>query len=531
MTSKQQSIIGGATVLGITGLICKIIAVLYRIPLSWMIGDQGIGTYQLVFPTYNLLLTISSAGLPVAISRIVSYNLAKGDVRNTKRTFKNALIILSAVGIIGTILMVVFRVFLSNRVGDPETVMGFMAIAPAVAIVCTMSAFRGFMQGQQNMRPTAISQLIEQIGKIVIALPLAYLGSKVGVTEAGEINLGYAAAGALLGTSIAEAFALAFMFLVYNRRKHDLDTYTQNEDIPEKSWKQITHSLFSLAIPITIGASIIPLASFVDSGMIVNRLMHGAGYAREAARAMYGRYSGYVITLINVPTALSIAISMSMVPAISANIARNDHAAVKRSTYAGLRMAFLIGLPCSFGMSVLAKPILYMVYKFSSAEALNQTAMLLSFSGFTIILFTVVQATSGILQGLQKQKIPMFTLMIGVCFKVLINYFLIATPQFNILGASIGSLVCYATSMFPNLYYVHKYTGLKWDPMHILIKPLIVSLLMAGALYLLMTILPEGRLITLALIIIGMVIYGALSFAFGTLKMEDIRPLLKRLKH
>lgn len=531
MNGKQQTILGGVTVLGITGLICKIIAVLYRIPLSWMIGDQGIGTYQLVFPTYNLLLTISSAGLPVAISRIVSFNLAKGDVKNTKRTFKNALVILSALGVIGTILMVVFRVFLSGRVGDPETVLGFVAIAPAVALVCTMSAFRGFMQGQQNMRPTAISQLIEQIGKIVIALPLAYLGSKVGVTEAGDINLGYAAAGALLGTSIAEAFALAFMFMVYMRRRHDLESYTQNEDIPVQSWKQITRRLFSLAIPITIGASIIPLASFIDSGMIVNRLMNGAGYAREVARAMYGRYSGYVITLINVPTALSIAISMSMVPAISANIARNDHAAVKRSTYAGLRMAFLIGLPCSFGMSVLAKPILYMVYKFSSVEALNQTAMLLSFSGFTIILFTVVQATSGILQGLQKQKIPMYTLMIGVCFKVLINYFLIATPTFNILGASIGSLVCYATSMFPNLYYVHKYTGLKWDPVHIFLKPLLVSAIMAVVLYLLMMVLPESRLITLVLILIGMAVYLGLSFLFKTLNIADIKPLLRRLKH
>jgi len=531
LNGRQQSIISGVTVLGITGILCKIIAVLYRIPRSWLIGDQGLGTYQLVFPTYNLLLTISSAGLPVAISRIVSYNLAKGDVINTRRTFKSALLILSAVGIAGTVLMIALRTFLSDRVGNPETVAGFVAIAPSVAIVCTMSAFRGFMQGQQNMKPTAISQLIEQVGKVAIALPFAYFGSKIGITEAGGINIGYAAAGALLGTSIAEAFALFFMLIVYARRRHDLDTYTQDMVIEAQPWSKINHRLFSLAVPITIGACIVPLASFIDSGMIVNLLVNSAGFARDTAVAMYGRYSGYVITLINVPTALSLAISMSMVPAISSSVARNDDAAVKRSTYAGLRMAFLIGLPASFGMSVLARPILSMVYRFSSPEALDQTAMLLTFSGFTVILFTVVQATSGILQGLQKQKIPMFTLMIGVCFKVLINYTLISTPRVNILGASIGSLVCYAVSMFPNLYYVHKYTGLKWDPVHIFLKPLLVSAVMAGVLYLLMTVLPERRLITLALIVIGIAVYTALSLWFKTLTQSDIEPLMRKFRH
>ncbi|MFH1879736.1 MAG: polysaccharide biosynthesis protein [Bacillota bacterium] len=531
MSAKQQSIIGGITVLGITGLICKIVAVLYRIPLAWLIGEQGLGTYQLVFPTYNLLLTISSAGLPVAISRIVSYNLAKGDVRNTRRTFKHALIILTGIGIVGTALMIAFRTFLSDRVGDPLTVAGFIAIAPSVAIVCAMSAFRGYMQGQQDMKPTAISQLIEQVGKIVVALPFAYLGSKIGTAGTDGINIGYAAAGALLGTSIAEAFALLYMFIVYSRRRHDIDDCKQDEEIPLQRWREINRKLLALAVPITIGACIIPLASFIDSGMIVNRLVDGAGVMRDAARAMYGRFSGYVITLINVPTALALAISMSMVPAISANVARGDMAAVKRSTHAGLRMAFLLGLPCSFGMSILAKPLLAMVYPFSSPEALDQTAQLLVFSGFTIILFTVVQATSGILQGMHKQKIPMFTLLIGVCFKVLINYTLIGTPGVNILGASIGSLVCYGVSMIPNLYYVHKYTGMKWDPLNIFLKPLLASVVMTGVLYGLMLVLPERRLITLGLILVGMAVYTGVSLLIGTLKKDEIKPLLKRLKH
>lgn len=531
MSAKQQSIIGGVTVLGITGLICKIVAVLYRIPLAWLIGEQSLGTFQLVFPTYNLLLTISSAGIPVAISRIVSYNLARGDVQNTRRTLKNALLILTSVGIAGMLLMIALRTFLSDRVGDPETVAGFVAIAPSVAIVCTMSAFRGYIQGQQDMKPTAISQLIEQVGKIFISLPFAWLGSKIGMDGRDGINIGYAAAGALLGTTLTEAVALLYMFIVYTRRRHDIETCRQNEEIPLQRWPEINRRLMALAIPITIGACIIPLASFIDSGMIINRLVDGAGVLRDTARAMYGRFSGYVITMINVPTAISIAISMSMVPVISANLARNDMDAVKRSTYSGLRMAFLLGLPCSFGMSILAKPILASVYPFSSPEALEQTAQLLSFSSYTIILFTVVQATSGILQGLHKQKIPMYTLLVGVFFKVLINYFLIAMPGINILGASIGSLVCYGVSMVPNLYYVHKLTGLKWDWMSNLLKPLFASAVMTGALYLLMKLLPEGRLVTLFLIVVGFAVYAGVSILIGTLKKDEIGQLMKRLKH
>jgi len=530
LSTKQQSIIGGVTVLGITGLICKLIAVLYRIPLAWLIGDQGLGTYQLVFPTYALLLTISSAGLPVAISRIVSFNLAKGDILNTRRTLKFALLILTLIGILGTVLMIALRTFLANRVGDPLTVSGFVAIAPSVAIVCAMSAFRGYMQGHHDMRPTAYSQLIESIGKIVIALPMAWYGSKI-VTDGVEgINIGYAAAGALLGTSIAEAIALAYMYIIYRRRRHENDALVQNPEIPLQQPSAIIRKLLLLAVPITIGASIIPLASFIDSGMIVTRLVDGAGFARDIARAMYGRFSGYVITLINVPTALALAISMSMVPAISANMARGDNAAMKRSTHAGLRMAFLLGLPCSFGMSILAEPILAAVYPFKTAEALQQTAQLLSFSSFTIILFTVVQATSGILQGMHKQRIPMYTLLVGVGFKVLINYFLIATPQINILGASIGSLVCYGISMVPNLYYVHKYTGLKPDPVPIFFKPLLASIAMTGVLYLLMSILPQTRLITIGLIFVGAAVYAVVSILIGSIQKDEFAALIRRLK-
>ena len=182
--------------------------------------------------------------------------------------------------------------------------------------------------------------------------------------------------------------------------------------------------LLSLSIPITLGACIVPIAGFIDSGTMLNRLMH-AGIPYEQALGLYGRYSGYVITLINVPTALAVAIAMSLVPSISGAMARGDGKQMRRQSALGLRLSFVVGLPCSIGMSMLSEQLLDLIYHFNTPEALRVTGELLSLSSLTIVLFTVVQSTSGILQGLRKQRIPMYTLMAGVVVKVILNYVLI----------------------------------------------------------------------------------------------------------
>lgn len=519
MSSTQKSILSGMTILSVVGLICKIVGALYRIPLAWLIGDEGMGTYQLVFPTYNMLLTISSAGLPVAISRMVSFTLARDDPRNARRIFRVALCLLSTLGLIATLLMLVMSPTLALRSGDPSTQPGFVAIAPALLLVCAMSALRGFMQGQQNMVPTAISQLIEQVGKVFVALPLAYFGMRISVA--------YAAAGVLLGTSIAEGVALLYMVVIYRRKRAAFDALPQNPDETPLAVRPLLKRLLSLSIPITLGACIVPIASFIDSGLLLNRLVD-AGIERTSALGLYGRYSGYVLTLINVPTALAVAISMSLVPSISSAMARGDGKTMRRQSSLGLRLSFVVGLPCSIGMSLLSSQILSLIYHFDTPEALRVTAELLSLSSLTIVLFTVVQSTSGILQGLRKQRIPMYTLMAGVAVKVLLNYTLIGMPGINIYGAPIASLTCYTISMLPNLWYVRKYTGMKLDLKGILLRPALATALMGAVLALAIRLLPSGRLWTLVLVALGICTYAAFALLTGALTRDDLAPLLRR---
>ena len=418
MASKSKSIIGGMTVLGIAGIICKLVGVLFSIPLTYVIGAQGQGIYNAVFPTYNLLLTISSAGLPVAVSRMVSSALAKDDPHSAKHVFRVALLLLTTLGCLAAIIMLAGSGMLAARVNQPDSKIGFQVIAPCVAVVCMMSAFRGFIQGQQDMVPTAISQLIEQVGKVFLALPMAYIGNQMGGVAMG-------AAGALLGTTIVEGIALLYMILLYFRRRSRFDAIPQLAPEQNASTKRIAEQLMVIAIPITIGSCIVPLSQFIDSAMLVNRCVV-SGLTHDAAVETYGVFSGMVIRLINIPTALSLAVSMSLVPAISSAWAVQDMDAVQRQTNLGLRFAFLIGLPCSVGMSVLSEQIFRFFYQGSlSEENIMTGSTLLMVSSLTVVLFTVVQATSSILQGVRKQRIPMYTLVAGVVCKIALNYTLV----------------------------------------------------------------------------------------------------------
>lgn len=520
MTNKSKSIISGMTVLGIAGVICKLVGVLYSIPLAWIIGTSGLGIYQAVFPAYNLLLTISSAGLPVAVSRLVARSLAKDDPRGAKQVFKTALLLLLALGCIATILMLTGLDVLVAASDQPASRLGFQVIAPCVAIVCVLSAFRGFMQGQQDMVPTAVSQLIEQVGKVFLALPLAYLGSR--------IDIAYGAAGALLGTTIVEAIALVYMVILYYRRNSAFSTLPQANTDTAENPAAIAKQLMSISIPITIGACIVPLSQYIDSVMLVGRLMT-SGIVEASAGALYGLFSGTVIRIINIPTALALAVSMSLVPAISSAKALNDQGAVSKQMDLGMRFAFLIGFPCSIGMSVLAEPMMRFFYQGSIAEEeLVIGGQLLSISALTIVLFTVVQATTSVLQGLGKQRIPMYTLVAGVICKIILNYVLIAIPGINIHGAPIASLVCYTVSLVPNMYFMLKHTNARMNWAGWIVRPGIATAAMGLCVFLLRELLPVNRLTVIVEIAFGVAVYAAAALALKAITKEDLRAFRRR---
>ena len=520
MPKPAKSVAAGISILGITGIINKVIGVLYSIPLARILGDTGLGLFQTVFPTYNLLLTVSSAGLPVAVSRLVAHYLAKGDPRNAKRVFRIALMMLICVGTFFSLLLLLSNAFLVRVVGVEEAASGFRVIAPCVALVCALSAFRGFMQGQQNMIPTAVSQIIEQVGRVAISLPLAALGMRRSLADG--------AAGALLGITCVEALALLYMVLRHYFRRADYDAYPQLSADPPASRKHLMSRLIIIAVPITISACIIPLSSFIDSALMVNRMVT-SGLEREAATSLYGIFSGMVLRLINIPTALALAVSMSLVPAISAVKALEDKAAIRSESDGGIRYAFLIGFPCAIGMSVLSNPILAFFYQETlSPERLQTASELLTWSALTVVLFTVVQATSSILQGLHRQRIPMYTMIAGVACKIVLNYTLIGTPGINIHGGPVASLVCYSVAMIPNLLFCCRYAEMKFNWMDWILRPGLAAGAMGVTVYLMKRFLPLSRLCTVLEILVGVAVFAAVALLDHALTADDLKSFRRR---
>ncbi len=530
MSEKAKSVAKGISILGVAGIICKVVGLLFSIPLN-MISDGGAvesgdvaSVFYLVYPTYTLLLTISSAGLPVAVSRMVAGFLARDDVRNARNTFKAALIMLLSIGGAFSVLMLLLNGVLVSMVGVKEASLGYYAIAPCVMIVCVLSAFRGFIQGQQNMLPTAVSQLIEQVGKVFLSLPLAWIG--VNVYHSLEIG----AAGALLGITLAEIIAMAYMIIRYYVKRKEYNALPQSPDEKPIPGRTLLHRLVLISIPITISACIIPLSGFIDSAMMIKRMMH-AGLEEAAALERYGAFTSVVIRLINIPTALALAISISLVPGVSARFAVKDMDGVRRESHTGMRYAFLIGFPCSVGMSLLARPIVAFFYDgVFSDQKIRLAAELLTFSAMTVVLFTVVQATSSILQGLRRQWIPMVTMVIGVTVKIILNYILIGTPGIDIHGGPYASIACYGIVMVINMVYVCKYAEMRLRWMDWIVRPGLAAAVMGVAVWGLKKLLPGGRISTVICVAGGVIIFFAAAVLLKAVTKDDLNAIVRRRK-
>lgn len=527
MPKQIKSVAKGISILGIAGIICKVIGLLFSVPLN-MISEEGVAEsgkvanlFYLVYPTYTLLLTISSAGLPVAVSRMVADFLARDDIHNAKNTFKIALKMLFAIGGCFSVLMIVLNRVLVNMVGVQTTSMGFYAIAPCVMIVCILSAFRGFFQGQQNMFPTAVSQLIEQIGKVILSLPMAYIGIHV------YRSLEMAAAGALFGITLAEIIAMLYMMIRYKIKKCEFDSLAQAPSAEPLTGKKLLRRLIIISIPITISACIIPLSQFIDSAMMIKRMI-SAGLTQSAAEDAYGAFTSAVIRLINIPTALALAISISLVPGVSSRYAVNDMEGARNEINTGMRYAFIIGFPCSIGMSILARRIVSFFFFSWSVKRITLASELLTFSALTVVLFTAVQATSSILQGLRKQKIPMYTMIAGVSIKIILNYILIGTPGIDIHGGPIASIACYFTVMILNTIYVCKYANIRFRWMTWVIRPAMSAVAMGVVVYFMNLVLPAGRITTILCIVAGILVFLASAFMLKAIRKEDLKALIRR---
>ncbi len=509
----KKGFLKGAAILGAAGLLVKLIGVVYRIPLQWIIGDDGLGVYHKAYPAYALLLMISTAGLPPAISKLVAAREAVGDRAGANKVFKVSLMLLSAAGLIASLFLFVF----SEQIAvlwaeDALAQLSIKYIAPAVLFVSIMAAVRGYFQGLQNMFPTAMTQLVEQVGKVTMGLLLASVMIKRGIE--------YGAAGAILGVMISEFIAMGVIILYYFAKREKTPLLNHSDETSSELLK----SILRLSVPILLGASIMPLIAFLDTKIITDRLL-SIGFSDEAARPLFGIYTGRVNPLVNVPGTVSLAFCVSIVAVISSALAVNDMDEVKRNAKIGFKMAMLVGIPSAIGLGVLSTPIMNLLYFSSSAESNIMAGNLLAILAGGVIFLSILQTLNGVLQGLGKVMVPVAALGTGAVIKVILSYVLIGIPEIGIYGAPISTFACYFVASIIDIVVVKRLTGVKFGFMECVVRPSIASILMGIAAWLshyLLVGVTGNAIATLAGVFIGVCVFVICIPVFKVLSRNEM---------
>ena len=575
--AKPNTFFGGAAILALGILVVKVIGLFYKIPLVNIIGSEGRADFNNAYNIYSVLLTISTAGLPVAVSKMVSEANALGRQNQVHKVFRLSLAAFLTLGVVSFLIMYFGSEQLAGMMHDSLAAAGIRALAPAVICVGCLSAFRGYAQGHGNMTPTAVSQILEALCKLVIGLGLAYW-----LVRAGQPSH-VAAAGAITGVTVGTILALAYMIFnfVSTRMREEKDT----QDAPDSA-RRILSTLMKIAIPITISSSMVGIVTVIDSALVQGQIQKvlisdpdswalyqqvvdfapleaardawqqavSSGAAAEAvsqlygavelaaeniSRSLYGNYSG-ALTIYNLPLSLMAAITASVIAAVSAALARRDRRGAARITGSALRITALLAFPMGVGLFVLGTPIIRLIFPELDASVAGP---LLSTLGIASIFVCLMLVCNSVLQAHGFINLPVVIMALGGVVKIVTNYNLVAVPTIGISGAPVGNVLCFGLCMVLDLVVIARVIHGRPDYLPLLAKPAAAAGVMglgAWAVYGLLSKLLSYEEVTQAgetiqtlgktgngiavmgAILIAVIIYAVLVVALRAISREDL---------
>lgn len=450
---KSNKFLKGTLILIIFNLIGKVVGAVYRIPLASIVGGEGMGQYQLTFPLYCLILTIATSGIPVAISKLVSEFNSKENYQSSKKLLKISILILTIISVVSAVIVALSARLISSWQGNPEIYICYYAIAPAILFVGILSAFRGYFQGNLIMYPTAISSLIEQVIKLFAGL---FFAKKLLV-----YGIEYAVFGAILGVSLSELFACVFLVICYIF--HSKTIKKNKAEIKVLPAKALSKQLMTVSLPITFGGLIAPLTSMFDSLLVVNLLMV-VGFSSATSTMMLGLQSGVVEPLVNIPVIIAVSIATALLPSISELATKNKKEEINSLIKKSFEISLSIATTCFVCFIIFGRQILGFLYgqSFGGYE-LSIAVKLLFLGSINIIFLSLVQVSSGILQGLSHQKYPVKSLLIGCIVKIALDIALILIPSINIFGAVLSAGACYIVVFMLNFRKIVKLTNVNFS--------------------------------------------------------------------
>ena len=561
---KKNTFYGAAAILTATTILVKIIGAIYKIPLTALLPAEAYGDFNGAYNIYSLFLTISTAGLPVALSKTVSETNTLGRYNQKEKVFRVAFFAFLFMGVFSFLCMSVgSKLVATVIIENDKAVYCVLALAPAVLCTCCCSAFRGYAQGHMNMVPTGVSQIIEALCKMIIGLGIAVVILNSAI-EPSDLRERLSAAGALLGVSVGSILSVIYLF--FNHRRTKRLTRAHSADVPDSGKNILTH-LLVLAIPITLSSCTQSIVTAIDTNLVNSQLQttfqaiengmttisgsildifpkavsifqdkvaqlisdptSGVQPVLDSARSLYGTYSK-TMSIYNLPFSLMIPLTACIVPGVSACIARQDRIGAKRVTESAMRISALVALPCGFGLFALGGPIIKLL-TVGNVDA-DIAGPLLSILGIASIFVCIQLIAAAILQANGIVNLPIVTMVIGGVVKIVTNYILVGNPRIMIFGAPVGTLLCFMVVSILNLLIIKRMVPQPPAYTKVFVKPLIASAVMAAAAWaghgLLARFLSgsfarEGLCALLA-IGIGGVVYLILVLALHVISREDL---------
>lgn len=522
-STKKQTFLHGAALLAIATAVVKLIGAFYKIPLKMIIGDQGYGYFITAYDVYSVLLLISTAGLPVAMSRMISQANALGNNNQVRRVYKTARMIFLGLGIGSSLFMVLGSDWLANDVlMQPNAAAAIACLGPCALFMGIISTFRGFFQGHGNMRPTSASQVLEAFVKLAVGLGLAFFF----MSRFKSVPL--AAAGAILGVTASCLVSAVFLYGKFR------PAYRELAPTQDAAWSVGTtaKSLLAIAVPITIGSAGLQLLTVVEQKLYMSQLLTANGLSQDVADTMKGIYS-MTMTIYNMPCAFIVPIAISVIPAITNHLTLKNNRGVRETEESAARIAGLISLPCTVGLCLLARPIMALLGDYSG-EKLELATKLMTVLGICVFLYAVIQYTNALMQAHGYAHIPVINMLLAGVVKLAVVYILVGNPQLGILGAPIGSVLGYTAIGTMNLIAIGKVVPQKPALLSNLLRPLLPAAIMGAAVYgsyrgLTALLGSDGSRVLLCgvPILVGVVVYCLAVVKFKAITAEDCQLLPK----
>ena len=514
-TRSKGRFFSGVAILTLSAFAVKIIGLLYKIPMMRYLGEEGMGYFNSAYEIYTFFYILATAGLPVATSILVAESLGKGKLFSVKRIFRVSMALFFVIGLAGTAVLYFGSDAFAAMIESSGAALCIAAISPMALFICVSSAIRGYFQGHQNMTPTAVSQIVEALGKLLLGLAFAAFAVKNGY------SIPYAAAFATLGITVGAGLSMIYLMLVKlvsGRKEIGRETKVREKN------GQIAGSIVKIAIPITFSSLVISLTRVVDLFMILRRLQ-AIGYTEEAANAVYGSYTTLAVSMFNLPAAFVTPIALALVPVLASAVKCGDKYKESNTLNSSLRLCGLITLPASFGLSVFSRPILELVF-YGEEGAINTAAPLLSVLGASVFFSCMMTVTNAILQAYGKERLPIFSMLAGAAVKIVLSYILIGMPNVNIYGASVSTFACSLTVAAINFAYVKRCSEALDSPVKLFGASRVassVSVAVGGAAYFtLLARFGSSWMLTLGAISVTAVLFALLALKLGAIGEDEI---------